>query len=509
MRGGVVPCPGHVVGVNRANLPASGRPPAAVTGARLVARTVRGIEQLVAAEVATIGRVERIRHREVWFTAPLTPAVLSLRTADDVFLVGRVFRGVGHTRADLSRVARAAGRLPVECLLAQRTACGVPPPAPGAEVVASFVGRRNFSRYDLEDAVGAALPGYVSRRRRVPDPGVQSWRLTVVGDEAVLALRVAGRPLHRRPYRTRTVPGSLHPPLAAALVRLAGVAPGMTVLNPCCGAGTLLIESVDASSAADSAGHRLGIDATPAPDTTGDRVGADTCLAGRHPGVDAAPAADSGCHRFGIDAPSATGCANRRLDVAATPPQDTTDHRHGADAPPTTGSANNRLDVAATPAPDSAGDRVGASTYLAGRHRSVDAAPAADSERHRFGSDAPSARNSTSRHLGVDVSPAAVACARENGVRALCVADAGQLPIATGSVDRVLVNPPWEHQVASLGLLADAPARLWESIRRVLRPDGLVAAVVPSVALPGFRVRTSLEVRIAGRSAWLVLASPA
>ena len=106
-------------------------------------------------------------------------------------------------------------------------------------------------------------------------------------------------------------------------------------------------------------------------------------------------------------------------------------------------------------------------------------------------------------------SPAAVACARANGVWALCVADAGRLPVASGSVDRVLVNPPWEQQVASLGVLAGAPARLWESIRRVLRPDGLVAAIVPSVALPGFRVQTSLEVRIAGRPALLVLASPA
>ena len=68
---------------------------------RLLARTVRGLEHVVAAEVAAIGRVERIRHREVWFTAPPTPAVLDLRTADDVFLIGAVVDGVGHTRADL------------------------------------------------------------------------------------------------------------------------------------------------------------------------------------------------------------------------------------------------------------------------------------------------------------------------------------------------------------------------------------------------------------------------
>lgn len=356
-----------------------------MTGARLVARTVRGIEELVAAEVAAIGRVERIRHREVWFTAQPGPAVLSLRTADDVFLVGRVFGGVGHTRADLSRVTRAVRGLPVDRLLALRAACGGPPLGPGAEVVASFVGRRNFNRFDLEDAVGRALPGYVSRRGGVPPPSVRSWRLTVVGDEAVLALRVAGRPLHRRPYRTRSVPGSLHPPLAASLVRLADVSPGMTVLDPCCGAGTLLLESA--------------------------------------------------ARRGAALLESARRCA---------------------------------------------------ALLETGRHRGA-------------GRDA---------CLGMDASPAAVACARANGVPALCVADAGRLPVASGSVDRVLVNPPWGQQVAACGSLSGSPERLWRSIRRVLRPDGLVAAVVPSVALPGFRVRTSLEVRVSGRPAWLVLASP-
>ena len=328
--------------------------------ARLLARTVRGIEHVVAAEVAAIGRVERIRHREVWFTAPPTPAVLDIRTADDVFLVGEVCTGIGHTRADLDRVSRAAARLPVDRLLALRTRCGGPAAGPGAEVVASFVGRRNFSRYDLEDAAGAALPGYVSRRRRVPPAGapvgMSSWRLTVVGDEAVLALRVAGRPLHRRPYRSRPVAGSLHPPLAAALVRLAGVTAGMTVLDPCCGAGTLLLES---------------------------------------PG----------------------------------------------------------------------------------------------------------------RRLGLDASPAALACARSNGLRAAVLADAGRLPVAAASVDRVLVNPPWDRQARAHGRLATDPARLWRSVRRVLRPDGLVAAILPAPELPGLRVRTVLPVRVAGRPAHLVTAT--
>ncbi|WP_291415535.1 hypothetical protein [Actinophytocola sp.] len=112
------------------------------------------------AGVAWLCRVERIRHREVWFTAP---AVLDLRTPDDVFLVGSVFP-VGRTRADLALVSAAARFSSSPPLLALRSRCGGPVAGPAVEVVASFVGRRTYSRYDLEDAAGTAFPGYVSRR---------------------------------------------------------------------------------------------------------------------------------------------------------------------------------------------------------------------------------------------------------------------------------------------------------------------------------------------------------
>ena len=44
-------------------------------------------------------------------------------------------------------------------------------------------------------------------------------------------------------YKQENVPGSLKPTVAAALLSLAGVRPGTRVLDPCCGAGTILIEA--------------------------------------------------------------------------------------------------------------------------------------------------------------------------------------------------------------------------------------------------------------------------
>ncbi|MGI5147630.1 TRM11 family SAM-dependent methyltransferase [Plantactinospora sp. CA-294935] len=241
-----------------------------MTAARLVARTVRGIEPVVADEITTlgVGRVSAVAHREVWFDClDPGPEVLELRCADDVFLVGAVVYGIGRSRADCRILGKAATALPLRELLAGWRRCradrrppgmdrsaplsGMDAPAPfsGIDVSASFLGRRNFTRFDLEDAVGepiAAALGlpYHSRRDGVaPPPGGLSWRVTLVDDRALVALRIADRPLHRRAYRRMSRPGSLHPPVAAALVRLAGPRDGDLLLDPCCGAGTVPVEA--------------------------------------------------------------------------------------------------------------------------------------------------------------------------------------------------------------------------------------------------------------------------
>ncbi|GAB3963264.1 methyltransferase domain-containing protein [Plantactinospora veratri] len=223
-----------------------------MTAARLVARTVRGIEPVVADEIATlgVGRVSAVAHREVWFDCvDPGPEVLELRCADDVFLVGAVVYGIGRSRTSLRMLGKAATALPLREMLTGWRRCGGDRPISGIDVSASFLGRRNFTRFDLEDVVGEPLAAalgtpYHSRRGGVaPPPGGLSWRVTLVDDRALVALRIAGRPLHRRAYRRVSRPGSLHPPVAAALVRLAEPRDGDLLLDPCCGAGTIPVEA--------------------------------------------------------------------------------------------------------------------------------------------------------------------------------------------------------------------------------------------------------------------------
>ncbi|MFW6692731.1 methyltransferase domain-containing protein [Streptomyces sp. MAR4 CNX-425] len=357
--------------------------------AHFVARCARGLEPQLAAEILQLelGGVTAVGHRTVRFRAwrPYDPGVTELRTADDVFLLAAADRetGTGTGRSTLSALHRLATRTNPEQLLRHRDAL-LPHPTgrtAGVEVSASLLGRRRFNRYDAEDAVGHALaarlgvPYHPRRTEGAPPPGYAAWRLTLDGTGATLLLRITPRPLHRRPYKQRSVPGTLHPPLAAAMTTLADIGPGHTVLDPCCGAGTLLIE---AALAHPEAAHYRG------------------------------------------------------YDIART-----------------------ALEAARANKKEAATDHIRV-------------------------------------HRG----------------------DAGRLPLASATVDRVVCNPPWGTQVDPRARLAESPAAWWRELRRVLTPTGSAVVLLPTPAPLAEALRSGLlpthiqRVHLAGTPTYLVKLIP-
>jgi tRNA (guanine6-N2)-methyltransferase len=128
------------------------------------------------------------------------------------------------------------------------------------DVSASFLGHRNYNRYAIEDALGnplGALSGwtYLSRAQgKLPPHAGLSLRIHLADSQATVAVRIGPHPLHRRPYRISTRPGSLHPPVARALALLAGLRPAQQLVDPFCGAGTIPIEAELACRDVDAAG---------------------------------------------------------------------------------------------------------------------------------------------------------------------------------------------------------------------------------------------------------------
>lgn len=332
--------------------------------ARLVARTIRGLESLCAQEISKRGhgRVERIRHREVVFaTRCLTPDLLTLRTADDVFVLAAVVEGVDRRESSLTTLSAAVAHADLRGAADIAATLTKAKPSRQIDVSASFVGPRNYSRYEIEDVVGDAVARHldVTYHSRAsggrPPPDTASWRVTIEDRTAIVGLRPARHPLHRRAWKRASVPGTLHPPVAAAMAVLARLRPGDQVLDPCCGAGTLLVEAADL---------RPGLMLT---------------------GSDSSPAS---------------------LAAAA-----------------------------------------------------VNAAHLCDRTTIRW-----------------------------------MLADAGRLPLGISSVDRILVNPPWQRQVAAQHSLGGGMGNLWDEAARVLRPGGLVVGLLDSAdAFPHTR---------AGRGDW-------
>jgi 23S rRNA G2445 N2-methylase RlmL len=225
----------------------------------LIARCVRGLEWILAAEISGSGAPAgrdpaglRLAERQVSFTVTqLSAELLALRTADDLFLDVGTVTGIEHTRAALPVLAAGLAQLDLAGALCSLRDIRELPGKLTLDVVASLAGQRRYNRYAVEDAAGPVLgrslgAGYVSR-----SAGAAGWpaggtvltvRLFLQGTDVQVALRAGPRPLHRRGWKVRTGPGSLHPPVAAALARIARHPGGGLVADPFCGDGTIPVE---------------------------------------------------------------------------------------------------------------------------------------------------------------------------------------------------------------------------------------------------------------------------
>lgn len=211
--------------------------------------TNRGLEEISAAELRRLPgvTVRQVHYRrvEALCSGSLAP-LLGLRTVDDLFLQLARWQEIPPQRAGLEVLAQYSRELPLLPALEQVASVRRVHARPAFSVTANFVGKRKYTMDEIKAAVGSAIAARSGWMYTTEDASEINIRVFIEHDQASVGMRLADTALHRRVYKQEHVSGSLKPPVAAAMLALAGVIPQVgnpMVCDPFCGAGTILIEA--------------------------------------------------------------------------------------------------------------------------------------------------------------------------------------------------------------------------------------------------------------------------
>jgi tRNA (guanine6-N2)-methyltransferase len=229
----------------------SGRPTDNKPLPPLYAMTQGGIETVAADEITRDlgGEVKKTTRGLVVFRLDeLTDTVLSLRTTEDVYLLAWGSDSLTYKTEDLETIRTWTARKPdwdhlfkLHHKIRPKTKG-----RPTYHIVCQMQGEHGFRRADAREAFLAGLEGVIPHGWQYSNENawLEFW-LTIRSKTAVCGVRLSDRTMRHRTYKLDHVAASLRPSVAAAMVRLAGIGPAMTVLDPMCGAGTILAEAID------------------------------------------------------------------------------------------------------------------------------------------------------------------------------------------------------------------------------------------------------------------------
>jgi len=241
----------------------------------IFALTTRGLETVSADEMAALPGMtitETAYRRVAAQYNGSRQALLNLRTVDDLYLDVATWNGVGHTRDMLAAIQGWSAELDLVAVV--QTCAEVRPirPEPLFSITASFVGRRNYSTDEIKVAGGEGIHAryglIYTADDRLADINI---RIFIEHQTAYVGVRFSKSPLYERNYKAVQRPGSLKPSVASAMLRLAEVAPGIKLLDPCCGIGTVLIEGAQMGALA--TGGDIEADAVSAARTNANLAG--------------------------------------------------------------------------------------------------------------------------------------------------------------------------------------------------------------------------------------------
>ena len=219
---------------------------------RYLVHTVPGLEDVAQDEVGElipearlVGAWRRFDERTslLEFRAEGGPRPwLKLATTEDVFALAaraRALRPGEAGLADLSAAVLTSRQLD----RAMRTLTNLRKGAPESfRVVARMAGEHGFRRVDAQRTLESAIRKRFPKMRRVAEEADAELWLSVVADDALVGVRLSSERMRGTRKEIRSLPASLKPSVARAMVRLSEPRAEDVVLDPMAGAGTLLVE---------------------------------------------------------------------------------------------------------------------------------------------------------------------------------------------------------------------------------------------------------------------------
>jgi putative N6-adenine-specific DNA methylase len=200
----------------------------------------RGLEALLEAELAAAGaQVVRQVPAGVLFMAD---AAAEMRVNLTSRIATRILRKVGYTRyRKEEHIYRAALDLPWPDWFDVKKTIAVKVGAQNAPLKSL-----NFITLKIKDAICDRFREETRERPSVdtdaPDVPVYAF---FTPDAVTFYLDTSGEPLFKRGFKREASAASIKENLAAGLLMLSGWEPGSPLLDPMCGAGTILLEAAD------------------------------------------------------------------------------------------------------------------------------------------------------------------------------------------------------------------------------------------------------------------------
>ena len=205
------------------------------------------MEKLVCQEIEsklTDAEIVQESRGKILFAFPGDPGeLLFLRSVEHVYIFIRNLSGISRSRKSLGNIFKQVRALDLEqfSMLCKRAHRSKAKKNLTFRVSASMLGRHNFRRVDVQNAVENAIIARHGWKIRRENPVVEV-SIDMDEDGASLGMKLTDEKTRKRNYKIVHLPGSLSPTVAYCMVMLSEPSASDIFVDPMCGVATIPIE---------------------------------------------------------------------------------------------------------------------------------------------------------------------------------------------------------------------------------------------------------------------------